>query len=461
MGSRSDVMVGGEGLRPRVLIVDDDPPLCDLLRVGLAHQGFATTSRTSAEAALSTLSAHDFDVLVTDLRLPRMDGLELCRRVASERPNLRVVVITASDSLDSAIAALRAGAHDFITKPIRLDEVREALERATLRRSGADDRRSGRAATDILGDSPAMCRTRALIDRAAASDASVVITGESGTGKELVARALHRAGRRAGGPFVAMNCAAVPEALLEGELFGYVRGAFTDAKTARRGLFLQADGGTLFLDEIGEMSPHIQPKLLRALQERTARPLGGSAEIPFDVRLVAATNEDLAAAVAERRFRGDLFFRLNVIPIEVPPLRDRGDDTALLARRFATDYAAKHDKRIAGLSPQAIELLCAYPWPGNVRELQNTIERAVALTDNEELGVEDLPDALRSATPTGALVPRSQLAGAALLPLAEVERRHVLDVLAAVDGNKRLAATILGVDRRTLYRKLEQYQGRG
>jgi two-component system, NtrC family, response regulator AtoC len=444
--------------RTRVLIVDDDPPLCDLLRVSLAAKGFAATSRTSAEAALSTLSAHDFDAIITDLHLPHMDGIELCRRVTSDRPHLPVVVITAFGDLDTAVAAIRAGAHDFITKPVQIDEVSDVLERATLRRTAPEDQGSDGALDEILGESVAMSGTRALVAKAAASDASVVITGESGTGKELVARALHRAGRRAARPFVAMNCAAVPEALLESELFGHARGAFTDAKATRRGLFHQADGGTLFLDEICEMSPCLQPKLLRALQERTARPVGGTEEIPFDVRLVAATNEDLAAAVADRRFRSDLLFRINVIPIEVPPLRARGDDVALLARRFAASYAASYGKRIVGLSPAAIDRLRTHSWPGNVRELQNCIERAVALTDREEIAVEDLPEALHVASPT---LPRSEPGAGALLPLAEIERRHLLRVVEAVHGNKRLAAHILGIDRRTLYRKLDHYHGGG
>ena len=455
-----------EDARRRVLIVDDDPPMCDLLRLSLTAKGFSATTRATAEAALTTLSSNDFDVLVTDLHLPRMDGLELCRRVTSERPHLAVVVLTASGNLEAAIAAIRAGAHDFITKPVQIDEVGDAVERATLR-TAIEIRRGGASSDEILGESPAICRTRSLVARAATSDASVLITGESGTGKELVAQALHRAGRRANGPFVAVNCAAVPEALLESELFGSVRGAFTDAKTSRPGLFLQADGGTLFLDEIGEMSPGLQPKLLRALQERVVRPLGGAGEIPFDVRLVAATNEDLATAVAERRFRSDLFFRMNVIPIEVPPLRSRGDDVALLARHFVGVYASRHGKQIAGIAPEAIERLQAHGWPGNVRELQNCIERAVALTEHEQILVDDLAESFGWAEPAplglaleaGRAVLAELGPAGPLLPLAEVERRHILHVLGAVDGNKRLAARVLGLDRRTLYRKLDQYQG--
>jgi DNA-binding NtrC family response regulator len=306
---------------------------------------------------------------------------------------------------------------------------------------------------EILGESPAICRLRALVARAAGSDASVLVTGESGTGKELVACALHRAGRRAHGPFVAMNCAAVPEALLESELFGHVRGAFTDAKAARQGLFAEADGGTLFLDEIGDMSLALQPKLLRALQERTVRPVGGATEIPFDARIIAATNEDVAALVAMRRFRRDLYYRLDVIHVEVPPLRERGDDVALLAHAFARTYAEKHDKRVTGISDEAMERLRRYPWPGNVRELQNCIERAVALCEGAEITVDDLSQTVSSSERPPPPAPDDDV----LVSLAEIERRHILRVLEAVSGNKRLAARILGLDRRTLYRRLEQY----
>ena len=442
---------------PRVLIVDDDPPLCELLRLSLAEKGFSATTRASAEAALTTLSSREFDVMITDVRLPRMDGLELCRRVTAERPDLPVVVITAFGNLDSAVAAIRAGAHDFITKPVQIDEVGLVLERAAMRR-GAPERAVVDFPEDLLGESEAMQCTRTLLARAAASDAPVLITGESGTGKELAARALHKAGKRSSGPFVAVNCAAVPETLLESELFGYVRGAFTDAKVARPGLFVQADGGTLFLDEIGEMAPHLQPKILRALQERVVRPLGASAELAFDVRVVTATNENLETAVTERRFRGDLFFRINVIPILMPPLRDRGQDVILLARRFMGLCAERHGKRVSGFSPEALVRLEAYRWPGNVRELQNCIERAVALSEHEEIGVEDLPEPVRRAGSRSSHPAPALAAGPpGLLSLAEVERRHILHVLEAVGGNKRLAARILGVDRRTLYRKLEQY----
>jgi DNA-binding NtrC family response regulator len=453
-----------------VLIVDDDPPLCDLLRLSLAAKGFSATSRTSAEAALSTLDAQHFDAVVTDLRLPRMDGLELCERITSDRPELPVVVMTGFGNLDAAVAALRAGAWDFITKPIEVDQVGRALQRATLRRPLVERAGSPGDAPDILGESAVMKRTKELVRRAAASDASVLITGESGTGKELVARALHCASQRAGGPFAAINCAAVPEALLESELFGHVRGAFTDAKTSRQGLLLEADGGTVFLDELCDMSPRLQPKLLRALQERCVRPLGAPAEVSFDARIVAATNEDVAAAVASRRLRSDLYFRVNVIPIHLPPLRERDDDVVLLARHFAALYAGRHGRPARRLAEETIASLRSYPWPGNVRELQNSIEHAIALGDGGEIALADLPETVRGSRLGGRARKREVACGmrgtpalgeARLLSLAEVERRHIFAVLETVGGNKRLAARVLGVDRRTLYRKLETYADPG
>jgi two-component system response regulator HydG len=297
-----------------------------------------------------------------------------------------------------------------------------------------------------------------LIERAAASDATVLLSGESGTGKELVAQALHQRGRRREARFVAVNCAAMPEGLLESELFGHVRGAFTDARGARTGLFVQADGGTLFLDEIGELPLALQPKLLRALQERKVRPLGGETETPFDVRLIAATNRDLEAAVEEGRFRQDLYFRVNVIPIEVPALRLRGNDILLLAQHFVSEFAAQGDKHVTGLTSGAAEKLLAYTWPGNVRELRNSIERAVALTAFDRITVEDLPERVRSHR-TSQIVIASDDPGE-LPPLEQVEQRYIQRVLDAAGGNKARAARILGLDRKTLYRKLERDESR-
>jgi two-component system response regulator HydG len=446
----------------RVLVVDDEPAMCELLEAGLGERGFQVTARTTAFDALAVLDTEDVDVVATDLNMRGMDGLALCERIATNRPDVPVIVITAFGSLDSAVAAIRAGAYDFITKPLEIEVLALALERAArhrilhdevkrLRRVVEDTRGFG----DLLGASPAMQQVYDLLERVVDSESSVLITGETGTGKELVARALHRRGRRSGGPFVPVNCAAMPEALLESELFGHARGAFTDARTARTGLFLKASGGTLFLDEIAELPPALQPKLLRALQERTVRPVGDDSEVPFDVRLITATNRDLDSAVAERRFREDLYFRVNVIHVELPPLRARGSDVLLLAQHSIDRYAAQAGKHVVALSQGAAERLLAYTWPGNVRELQNCIERAVALTNFDRITVEDLPEKIRSYRRSHVVIASDD--PSELVPLEEVERRYILRVMEAVGRNKTLAAHVLGLDRKTLYRKLERY----
>jgi two-component system response regulator HydG len=311
-----------------------------------------------------------------------------------------------------------------------------------------------RRAETLLGSSEAMRKTREVIERVAHSDSTVLVTGESGTGKELVAKALHAESARRNGPFVAINCAAMPESLLESELFGHAKGAFTDARAARAGLFVRATEGTLFLDEIGEMPAGMQAKLLRALQERSVRPVGGDGEQSFDTRIVAATNRDLDAEVEERRFREDLFYRINVVRIHVPPLRERGDDVHLLAQTFIDRHRAAGPRAVEGLTPAASARLAKYPWPGNVRELQNCIERAVTMAQFDQIDVHDLPEKIRLYQAVGP-TPDSKDPGA-LLPMEEVERRYILRVLEAAGGNKTLAAQILGFDRRTLYRKLER-----
>jgi DNA-binding NtrC family response regulator len=445
-----------------VLVVDDDPALCAWVEAGLAAHGFTSRSCTDPIAALDWLRDAEVDVVVTDLNMAGLHGLDLCARAVERRPDVPVLVLTAFGSLETAIGAIRAGAYDFLTKPVELDALVVALERAVQHRRLREELRRLRRVVedasgfgDLVGTSPAMTRIYDLLARVADSDASVLITGESGTGKELVARAVHRQSRRAGGPFVAVDCAAVPETLLESELFGHVRGAFTDARGARTGLFVQAHGGTLFLDEIAELPLVLQPKLLRALQERRCRPVGADRETAFDVRVVAATNRDLEAEVEERRFREDLWFRVNVIHVELPPLRARGGDTLLLAQRFVTAAAARAGKRVVGIAPAAAALLQAYPWPGNVRELQNCIERAVALTTFDRIVPDDLPDRVRSHRGSHLVVASEDPSD--LVPLDEVERRYILRVMQAVGGNKTLAARTLGLDRKTLYRKLERW----
>jgi two-component system response regulator HydG len=306
-----------------------------------------------------------------------------------------------------------------------------------------------------VGQSAAIRKVYDLVERVAESDVSVLITGESGTGKEVIAQALHRRSRRSHGPFVAINCTAMAESLLESELFGHVRGAFTDAREARTGLFAQAKGGTLFLDEIGDMPVTLQPKILRALQERRIRPVGGNAELPVDVRILAATNRDLEAAIEEKRFREDLYFRLNVIQIPLPPLRSRAGDVLPLAQHHLEAFAERAGKPIKGIAPAAAATLAAYAWPGNVRELQNCIERAVALARFEQIVVDDLPEKIRNYRPSHVLVAGDD--PAELAPMEEVERRYIVRVLEAVRGNKAAAARILGFERKTLYRKLERW----
>ncbi|MGO9709528.1 MAG: sigma-54-dependent transcriptional regulator [Polyangiaceae bacterium] len=449
-------------MKGRILIVDDDLDLCETLKQTLAEYEFDATARMSAEDALMLLGTEDFDVVVTDLKMRGTSGLELCQRIVANRPDLPVVVVTGFGSLETAVGAIRAGAYDFVTKPFKMDDIALTLERAVRHKQLCEEVkrlrtivRDSRPPEDMIGSSEPMQRINELTTRVAETEASVLITGESGTGKELVAKAIHLRSRRSQGPFVAINCAAMPEALLESELFGHTKGAFTDARQAREGLFLQANGGTLLLDEIGEMALGTQAKLLRVLQERAARPVGGDKEIPFDTRIIAATNRDLDTEVAERRFREDLFYRINVVRIHVPPLRVRGSDVLALAQHFIERFAAAHRTNVKGLANPAAEQLMTYTWPGNVRELQNCIERAVALARYELLGVDDLPEKLRDYRPSRVVIDSDDPAD--LIPMEEVERRYVLRVLQAVAGNKTLAAQVLGFDRRTLYRKLERY----
>ena len=450
----------------RLLLVDDDLGTCEMLQERLSRRGYSVDFRTGGAEALDAVVAGDFDVVVTDLNMWGMTGIELCERIVGSRPDVPVVVITAFGSLETAIAAIRAGAYDFITKPFEIEVLTVAVDRAFQHRALREEVKRLRRAVDeshglddMLGASTAMRRLNELVGRVAEVAATVLITGESGTGKEGVARALHRRGRRREGPFVPVNCAALPEPLLESELFGHARGAFTDAKTARAGLFLQANGGTLFLDEVGEIPIGLQPKLLRAIQERSVRPVGGDSETTFDARIVTATNRELEVAVEERRFREDLYYRLAVIRVDVPPLRARGNDVLLLAQHFALQSARQMGRPVEGITSAAAEKLLAYPWPGNVRELQNCIERAVALTHLQEIAVEDLPEKVRDHRRSHFVLASDD--PSELVPLEEVERRYILRVLAAVGGHRAQAARMLGLDRKTLYRKLDRWEKAG
>jgi two-component system response regulator HydG len=446
----------------RVLVVDDEAAMATAMADELIARGIEASTVPTADEAFATLVDGDFDVVVTDLNMRGMNGIELCDRVVANRPDVPVIVVTAFGTLETAVATLRAGAFDFLTKPFDMEELAIVVERAAQHRRLRDELKRLRRVVEhaeqfeeLVGSSRAMTELYALVDRVAETDATVIVSGETGTGKELVARAVHRRSRRRDGPMVAINCAAVPAGLLESELFGHVRGAFTDARADRKGLFVQAHGGTLLLDEIGEMPLEMQAKLLRALETRQVRPVGAQHEDPFDVRVVTATHRDLVASIEDGTFREDLYYRINVVEVTVPPLRARGADVLLLAQTFLERLASRDGKPVARISPSVAERLLAYAWPGNIRELRNCIERAVALARFEELVVEDLPAHVRDYRPSHVLVAASD--PSELVPLAEVERRYVERVMESVGGNKRQAAQILGLDRATLYRKLERW----
>ncbi len=451
--------------RGRLLLVDDDASMCEMLEVDLRERGFSVTWCTTPDEALGLCANPDaFDVVVSDLNLRGASGLDLTRELIGREPELPVILITAFGSIESAVKAIRLGAYDFITKPFEFDALALTVERAVahraLRREVSRLRRE--VATNpprfgaLLGTSAPMVDLFRLLHRVADTSTTVLVTGESGVGKELVARALHDQSRRARAPFVAVNCGALPETLLDSELFGHLKGSFTDARADRAGVFREANGGTLFLDEIGELPVSLQPKLLRVLQERVVRPLGGNREVPVDVRIVCATNVDLLEAVEQGRFREDLYYRLDVVHLEVPPLRTRGTDVLLLAHAFLQRLAEREGRAVLTLAPEVAERLVSYDWPGNVRELLNCLERVVALSANDVIRLVDLPDRLRETTRRHA-VELDVSEPSSMLPLAEMERRYVLKVLDALKGNKRQAAKVLGLDRSTLYRRLQSW----
>ncbi len=449
------------GTKTRVLLVDDDAGMCAMLDARLSSRRFEVTTQTSPTDALVLFEREDFDVVVSDVTMKGITGLELCERLLALRPDVPIILVTAFGSMDAAIDAIHVGAYDFIPKPFEIDQLALAIERGVAQaKLKGEVRRLQRAVAGtthfdaLLGASAKMMELYALLTKVATSDAPVLVTGESGTGKELVAKALHAKGPHANGPVRGHQLRSMPETLLESELFGHAKGAFTDAKVAKLGLFQQANGGTLFLDEVGELPLGLQPKLLRALQERAVRPVGGSTEIPFEARLIAATNRDLETMVDEHRFREDLFFRINVLQIDLPPLRARGGDVLTLAQNFLERIAARASKEIAGFSPDAAEKLLSYAWPGNVRELQNCVERAVALASFDLITVADLPEKIRAFKPSYIVLSGED--PTQLVTLEELERRYIHRVLDAVAGNKSAAARILGIERKTLYRMLER-----
>ncbi len=443
-----------------VLVVDDEGGIVDSLSKIFAREGLSVLAARDGATGLELLRKHRVGVLLTDLMMPRTTGMDLLKAAKTIAPETEVVLMTAYGTVETAVEAMKEGAYDFVTKPLKRAHVvrivRNALEKQSLvvenralKAQLAEKRRRA-----IIGTSLAWRRTMDVVLQAAPSEATCLLLGESGTGKELLARALHENSPRAKGPLVAINCAAIPESILEAELFGYEKGAFTGATTAREGRFEAAHGGTLFLDEIGEMSRHVQVKLLRVLQENEIERLGGAGKTrSIDIRLIAATNINLAEAAREGSFREDLYYRLNVIPVQVPPLRDRRDDIPLLAQHFVRVYADKNGKGVTGCTARALEYLVDYPWPGNVRELENAIERAVVLTRGSVIDEDALPREVRDCTATGAGAP--SLSFPIGTPLAEIEMRVIRETLRHTKGDKRLTAKLLGIATRTIYRRLE------
>jgi two-component system, NtrC family, response regulator AtoC len=439
-----------------ILVVDDERGIRALCGDVLGRAGHEVEAVESAAAAVAAVARHRFDLVLCDINLPDQDGVSLLPRLLVGEPPPAVLLITAYPSIDTAVRGMKLGARDYLGKPFSPDELRLVVKRALdedeLRRAHGELTKR-LAYGSMIGDSPAMQQLRETIDKVAKADAAVLITGESGTGKELVARALHFAGRRAGRSFTPVNCGALVGTLLESELFGHVRGAFTGADTAKRGLFIAADGGTLFLDEIGELPLELQPKLLRALQDGEVKPVGGSVPIRVDARVIAATNRSLEDAARAGTFREDLFYRLAVITIEVPPLRGRPGDVAQLARHFAEDAALRAERGRLELTDAAIAHLAAQPWPGNVRELENTIERAVILATGNVLDVADVTGP-RPSTPAAGI---QTVIGDHVPSLDELERTHILRVLELCEGQKTKAAALLRINRTTLWKKLRQY----
>lgn len=464
-------MSGVDGSRlenARILVVDDEVAHASSLERLFSKEGAEVLTATSGADALEVIRAEPVQLVLVDLMMPGMSGQDVLRAARVARPDVDVVVMTAYGTVENAVEAMRAGAYDFVQKPFKSAVILRVVERALehqrlkaenvlLRRELAERAPDSLLGRPIIGRSPAMVETMETVQQAAPSTATVLLHGESGTGKELMARALHEHSTRTGEPFVVVNCAALPETILEAELFGYEKGAFTGAAQRKEGRIERAQGGTLFLDEVGELSPAVQAKLLRVLQEGELERLGGHETTHIDFRLVAATNRDLESLVREGRFREDLYYRLNVIAIRLPPLRDRPEDIPLLAEHFVRHYAKKNDKDVRGISAEARQALVAYRWPGNVRELENVVERAVVLTRSAQIEMSDLPRPLTEAErPRGGI---RREAGQVVIPIGtrldEVERVLIDETLRETGGDKSLAAQLLGIAARTIYRKLE------
>lgn len=442
----------------RILVVDDEPAQRELVSGFLRKQGFDVVEAAGGGEAVARFKHELFDLVLTDQRMPDLSGLEVLEAVKSTSPEAAVVIMTAYGTIETAVSAIRAGAADYLTKPLNLDELLHRVLRVRERYHLVRENRELREALTerhrvdgIIGDSGQMQEVLSLVRRVAPSDATVLIRGESGTGKELIARALHYASPRAAGPLVKVNCAALAESLLEAELFGHEKGAFTGAVASRKGRFELADGGSIFLDEIGDLPPHLQVKLLRVLQEREFERVGSSRPIKVDVRLLAATHRNLEALVRDGRFRDDLYYRINVVTIVLPPLRERREDLAPLIEHFLRAFAGKNGKTVRGLTREAREALLRYDYPGNIRELENLMERAVVLTRDDVIGMEDLPLTLEAPVPESG-------EGAGLIAAVEgLERRMIREALAKAEGTQTRAAELLGISERVLRYKLRKY----
>jgi len=443
----------------RILVVDDDEITCNLLEEVLGKEGYAVDRALSGQEAIDKGEGKSYEVVLTDIRMIGVDGMEVLRAYRQRSPETIIIMMTAFGSIDTAIRAIKEGAYDYVSKPFKLEEIKltihRALEQSRLFQENLLYRQeliTKYKLENIVGRSPQMLQVYKTIARVAESRSTVLITGESGTGKELVARAIHFNSPRASKPFVAVDCGSLAETLLESELFGHVRGAFTGAITSKKGLFEEADHGTCFLDEVGDISLSTQAKLLRVLQEHEIKRVGGREIIKVDVRIIAATNKNLEQLVEEKKFREDLFYRLNVVSINLPSLRERADDISLLVDHFLRKYAAENQKPVSRVSQEALDLLKGYRWPGNVRELENVIERAVTLSRHTVIMPEDLPRRLRER-PFEEYI--SSLP--AHLSLSTLEKLYIQKVLEETGGNKKKAANILGINRRTLYRMAARY----
>jgi len=458
--------------RKQVLIVDDEPNLRKILSAQLSRDGYEVMTAEDGEQGLALLKEHHIDLVITDLKMPKVDGMTLLRKALELEPELPVVLITAHGTIDTAVEALKSGAFDFVTKPFDKDEVRQivakALKTRELRGADATSVSTGRGVRfGIIGDSPGITDLYAVLERVADTPTTVLITGESGTGKELVARALHEHSSRKDKPFIKVNCAAIPKELIESELFGYERGAFTGAVSSKPGRFELANGGTLFLDEIGEIPIEMQVKLLRALQESEFERVGGIKTIRIDVRLVAATNRDLKKLIAGGTFREDLFYRLNVVPIRLPALRERTTDIPLLVEHFLVKFNERLKKKVEGTEPEASETLISYPWPGNIRELENVIERAVLFCDTAKLRATDLPPEIRGIQAMAnvplpeadlqvALAGEGGLKEHVKVAMSRLERELVSRALQQTTGNVTHAARLLKISRKGLQLKMKE-----